>query len=73
MHIYLLVMHLILSWQDYENAFINAHSSSLEHIEERLAAFILSQAISPTREFYCTPDFVLDENYLCVIVILCVN
>jgi hypothetical protein len=43
---------LILSWQDYENAFINAQGSSLEHIRERLAAFIVSEVISLRGEFY---------------------
>jgi hypothetical protein len=40
-----------LSWQDYENAFINAKGSSLEHIRERLAAFIVSEVLSPKGEF----------------------
>jgi hypothetical protein len=39
-------------WQDYQNAFINAAGSSLEHIRERLAAFILSEVISPKGEFH---------------------
>ncbi len=39
-------------WQDYENAFINVASSSLEHIRERLAAFIVPQIISPKGEFH---------------------
>jgi hypothetical protein len=30
-------IRLILSWQDYENAFINTQGSSLEHIKESLA------------------------------------
>jgi hypothetical protein len=45
-------MFLILSWQDYKNAFINAADSSLEHIRERLAAFIISDVISLNREFH---------------------
>jgi hypothetical protein len=32
---------LILLWQDYENAFINAQGSILKHIRERLAGFIV--------------------------------
>jgi hypothetical protein len=43
-------MFHILSWQDYENAFINALASSLEHIRERLAVFIVLEVISPNRE-----------------------
>jgi hypothetical protein len=31
------------------------HSSSLEHIRERLAAFIVLEVISPKGEFYFTP------------------
>jgi hypothetical protein len=36
--------HFIV-WQDYENAFINAAGSSLEHIRERLVSFIVLQII----------------------------
>jgi hypothetical protein len=43
---------LILSWQDYENAFINVQSSSFKHIRERLARFIVSEVISSRREFH---------------------
>jgi hypothetical protein len=45
-------MFLILSWQDYENTFINVAGSSLEHIRERLAAFIVSEIFSPNGEFH---------------------
>jgi hypothetical protein len=54
MHINLLLIHTshFIVWQDYQNAFINAAGSSLEHIRERLAAFIMSQIISPKGEFH---------------------
>jgi hypothetical protein len=54
MHINLLLIHIshFIMWQDYQNAFINAAGSSLEHITERLAAFIVSEVISPNREFH---------------------
>jgi hypothetical protein len=39
-------------WQDYQNAFINAAGSSLEHIRERPSAFIISEVISPKGEFH---------------------
>jgi hypothetical protein len=39
-------------WQDYKNAFRNAVGSSLEHIRERLATFILSEVINPKVEFH---------------------
>jgi hypothetical protein len=45
-------MFLILSRQDYQNAFINVAGSTLKHIRERLAAFIVSEVISPNAEFY---------------------
>jgi hypothetical protein len=54
MHINLLLIqtsHFIV-WQDNQYAFINAAGSSLEHISERLAAFIMSQVISPKGEFH---------------------
>jgi hypothetical protein len=41
-----------LSWQDYENAFINVQGSSLEHIRERLATIIISEVLSPRGEFH---------------------
>jgi hypothetical protein len=56
MHINLLLMHTshFIMWQDYQNTFIIAAGSSLEHIRERLAAFIVSQIISPKEEFHCS-------------------
>jgi hypothetical protein len=39
-------------WQDYQNAFINAASSGIKHIRERLSAFIVSEVISPDGEFH---------------------
>jgi hypothetical protein len=38
--------------QDYQNTFNNATGSSLEHIRDRLAAFIISKVISSKEEFY---------------------
>jgi hypothetical protein len=51
------IQHLLihtshLSWQDYENAFINVKCSILEHIRERLAAFIISEVLCPRGEFH---------------------
>jgi hypothetical protein len=56
MHINLLLIYTFhfIVWQDYQNAFIHTASSSLEHIRERLAAFIVSQIISPKGEFHCS-------------------
>jgi hypothetical protein len=56
MYIHLLLIQLlILLWQDYENAFINVAGSNLEHIRERLVAFIISKVISPNGEFHFKP------------------
>jgi hypothetical protein len=54
MHINILLLHTshFIVWQDYQNAFINAASSSLEHIRERLATFIVSEVISVNVEFH---------------------
>jgi hypothetical protein len=56
MYIHLLLTQLlILLWQGYENIFMNVPGSSLEHIRERLAAFIVSEVISPNGEFHFKP------------------
>jgi hypothetical protein len=71
MHINLLLIHTshFIVWQDYQNAFINAAGSSLEHIRERLAVFIMSQIISPKGEFHCSIyTLSLMTIILCVIV-----
>jgi hypothetical protein len=54
MHINILLMHTshFIVWQDYQNAFINTAGSSLKHIIERLAAFIVLEVISSNREFH---------------------
>jgi hypothetical protein len=54
MYINLLLIHTshFIVWQDYQNAFINAMGSSLEHIRERLSVFNVSEVISPKREFH---------------------
>jgi hypothetical protein len=54
MHINLLLIHTshFVMWQDYQNTFINAAGSSLEHIREMLVAFIVSQVISLKGGFY---------------------
>jgi hypothetical protein len=54
MHINILLIHNshFIVWQDYQNAFINATCSSLEHIRERLLAFIVSEVITPKGEFH---------------------
>jgi hypothetical protein len=41
-----LISEVVLSQQDYENTFINAQGSSLEHIRERLTGFMVSEVIS---------------------------
>jgi hypothetical protein len=54
MYINLLLIHTshFIMWQDYQNAFINIVGSSLEHIREWLAVFIVLEVISPNGEFY---------------------
>jgi hypothetical protein len=54
MHINLLLIHTshFIVWQDYQNTFINAIGSTLEHIRERLSAFIVSEVINLKGEFY---------------------
>jgi hypothetical protein len=54
MYINLLLIHTshFIVWQDCENAFRNVVDSSLEHIRERLAAFIVSEVINTKGEFY---------------------
>jgi hypothetical protein len=53
MHINFLLIHTsyFIMWQDYQNAFINATGSSLEHIRETLVTLIASEVISPNVEF----------------------
>jgi hypothetical protein len=41
-----------LLWQNYKNNFINVQGSSLEHIRERPAGFLMSEVISQNREFH---------------------
>jgi hypothetical protein len=54
MHFNLLLIHTshFIVWQDYQNVFINLAGSSLEHNRERLATFIISEIISPNKEFH---------------------
>jgi hypothetical protein len=57
---------LILPWQDYENVFINAQGSGLEHIRDRLAGFIVSKVISRKGEFHFSSIiivFMFDDSY----------
>jgi hypothetical protein len=50
---YLLLIHfLVISWQDYDVEFINKKGSSLEHIRERIAEFLITQVIDPKVEFH---------------------
>jgi hypothetical protein len=53
--------------QDYKNAFNNTAGSSFEHIREMLAAFIVSEVISPNGKIsFQTIGFELDDiYYLC--------
>jgi hypothetical protein len=48
----LLVYFLVISWQDYDVEFINKKGSSLEHIRERIAEFLVTQVIDPNGEFH---------------------
>jgi hypothetical protein len=48
----LLIHFLVISWQDYDVPFINEKGSSLEHIRERIAEFLVSQVINPKGEFH---------------------
>jgi hypothetical protein len=43
----LLIHFLVISWQDYVIEFINKNGSSLEHIRERIAEFLVTQVIDP--------------------------
>jgi hypothetical protein len=54
MHINVLLIHTshFIMWQDYQNTFINATGSSLEHFRERLVEFIILEIISPKGEFH---------------------
>jgi hypothetical protein len=42
----------VISWQDYDVEFINKNGSSLKHIRERIAEFLVTQVIDPKVEFY---------------------
>jgi hypothetical protein len=48
----LLIHFLVISWQDYDIEFINTNGSSLEHIRERIAKFLITQVINPKGEFH---------------------
>jgi hypothetical protein len=51
--LHLLLIHfLVISWQDYDVEFINKKGSSLEHIRERIAEFLITQVINPKEEFH---------------------
>jgi hypothetical protein len=54
MHINLLLIHTshFIVWQNYQNTYISTVGSSLEHIRERLAVFIISKVNSPKGQFY---------------------
>jgi hypothetical protein len=53
MHNNLLLIHTsyFIMWQDYQNTFINATGSSLEHIREMLAAFIIRKSLVQRENF----------------------
>ena len=65
---------LIISWQDYENAYAREDYHSLAHIREKLVGFLMSEVLSPKGEFHYsrsrrwTPiikDFVLEyDSYI---------
>jgi hypothetical protein len=48
----LLIHFLVISWQNYDVEFINKNGSSLEHIRERIAEFLVTQVIDPKGEFH---------------------
>jgi hypothetical protein len=48
----LLIHFLIISCQDYDTEFINKNGSSLEHVSERIAEFLVMQIIDPKGEFH---------------------
>jgi hypothetical protein len=48
----LLIHFLVISWQDYDIELINKNGSSLEHIRERIAEFLITQVIDPKGEFH---------------------
>jgi hypothetical protein len=48
----LLIHFLVISWQDYDVEFINKKGSSLEHIRERIAEFLITQVIDPKGKFH---------------------
>jgi hypothetical protein len=48
----LLIHFLVISWQDYDVEFINKNGSSLEHIRERIAEFLVTQVIDPKGELH---------------------
>jgi flagellar biosynthesis protein FliR len=48
----LLIHFLVISWQDNDIEFINKNGSSLEHIRERIAEFLVMQVIDPKEEFH---------------------
>jgi hypothetical protein len=48
----LLIHFLVISWQDYDVEFINKKGSSLKHIRERIAEFLVTQVIDPKGEFH---------------------
>jgi hypothetical protein len=48
----LLIHFLVITWQDYDIEFITKKGSSLEHIRERIAEFLVTQVIDPKGEFH---------------------
>jgi uncharacterized membrane protein len=48
----LLIHFLVISWWDYDIEFINKKGSSLDHIRESIAEFLITQVIDPKGEFH---------------------
>jgi hypothetical protein len=48
----LLIHFLVISWLDYDVEFINKKGSSLKHIRERIAEFLITQVIDPKGKFH---------------------
>jgi hypothetical protein len=49
---HLLIQFIVISWKEYGVEFINKNRSSLKHIKERIAEFLVPQVIDPKGEFH---------------------
>jgi hypothetical protein len=58
---------LIISWQDYNNTFINTQGSSLEQIRERPTGFLMMEVISSRWELHYSRSGLWTWYTLCII------